>query len=84
MAHRFACIQLAGIEIRALEEGEEELGVPATHILGVRRILEALERVLADRVEHAEPAAAPLPHEILDDERLEHVEVGIADGLRGV
>ena len=47
-----------------------------------RELLEQLERVLADRVEHAQPAALPAADEVLDDERLERVEVGVADGLR--
>ena len=51
------------------------------HVSPVRRLVEPLERVLADRVEHAEAAAAPPPDEVLLDERLEDVELGVADRL---
>ncbi len=52
------------------------------HLLGLGRRVQPLERVLADRVEQAEAAAAPAADEALDDERLELVEVGIADCFR--
>ena len=56
--------------------------MPLSHVLPVRRLVEPLERVLADRVEHAEAAAAPAPNKALLDERLEDVELGVAHGLR--
>jgi hypothetical protein len=58
------------------------LGMPQSHVVRVRRLVEPLECLLADRVEHAEAAAAPPPHEALHDERLEDVELGVANGLR--
>ena len=53
--------------------------------MGVRgdgRFIQAFQRVLANGLEHAEAPAPPTPHEALDDERLQTVEVRIADGLR--
>ena len=58
--------------------------MPQSHVLPVRRLVEPLERILADRVEHAEAAAAPPPNQALLDERLEDVELGVAYGLRRV
>src|ERR1700694_1637825 len=54
-----ATFESAGIEIRAVGNREEELGVPATDILGLLRLVEPFERVLANRVEPTEAAAAP-------------------------
>ena len=39
------------------------------------------DRVLPDRVEHPQATAAPAADEVLDDERLESVEIGVADRL---
>jgi hypothetical protein len=65
--------EAVGAEIRAFGDCEEVFGMPQSHVLRVRRLIEPLERVLADRVEHAEAAAAPPPNQALLDERLEDV-----------
>src|SRR5262249_35259545 len=72
---------LAGVEIRALGDGEEELGVPPADLLGFRRFVEPFERILADRVEQGQTPFGPASHESLLDQRLERVEIGLADGL---
>ena len=51
------------------------------HVLGPWRLVESLERILADRVEQAEAPVGAAADEALLDERLERVEVGVADGL---
>ena len=56
----------------------------ATDLLRLRQLVEPLEGVLADRVEHAEAAAGPAPDEALDDERLQRVEVCATHGLRRI
>src|SRR6266508_1250631 len=60
--------ELAGVEVRTLGDGEEERGMTPMDLLRRGRLVEPLERVLADRVEHAEATAAPAPDEVLDDQ----------------
>jgi hypothetical protein len=67
--------------LRELRELEEELAVLAPQFVSLSGVLESLERELADRLQHPE-AAVPEPDEALVDERLEHVQIGAADGLR--
>ena len=55
--------------------------MPPCDRLGFVRLFELLARVLADRLEHPEAAARPAAQEALVDERLQLVEVGVADGL---
>ena len=74
--------ELARVQIRASATDEEVLGVPPIHLVGVGSCVEQLDRVLPDRVEHAQAAASPAADEVLDDERLEGVEIGLADCLR--
>ena len=51
-----------------LGETEEVLGVPAAHFLSAPAVLELLDGVLPDRLEHREPGAVAA-HEVLVDER---------------
>jgi hypothetical protein len=48
------------------------------------RSLELLRGELADRLEHAEPVRLPAADEALVGKRLELLEIGVADPLRGV
>src|SRR5678816_326957 len=68
---------------RTLGNTQEERRVTAMSILGERRFIQALQRVLANGLEHAEPPAAPTSYQAFDDERLETIEVSVADGFRG-
>jgi hypothetical protein len=76
--HRLPDIELGGVEIPrcapvgrhlwrhgTLSQAKEELSVPLMDNFRIRRLVEPLERVLADGVEHAEAAAAPPPDEVL-------------------
>ena len=75
--------QIPGAEVRALADREEELGVAQPGGLGLRRLVEPVDRVLANRV--SSMPSRPLPHRLtqaLDDQRLECVQVGTADRLR--
>ena len=42
-------------------DGQEELGVAPTDVVGLGRRVEPLERVVADRLEHAEAPGSPAP-----------------------
>jgi hypothetical protein len=72
--------RLAEMRLRILDESEEVLRVAAAQLLALGRVVEPLDRILANRLEHPE-AFAGSPHETLLDERLERVEVGIGDCL---
>ena len=52
-------------------------------LAGLLAVVKSLERELADRFEHPE-AVAGVAKEALVDERLEEVEVGVADVFGGV
>jgi hypothetical protein len=56
--------------------------VPPHHLVAVVRLLEPLGGVFADRFEHRE-ACSVAAEQVFLDKRLEAVEVGIADVLRG-
>jgi hypothetical protein len=75
---------LGEVRFASCKEGEEEVRVPPAQVLGLGGVVEALERVLADRVQHPQAPAAPAAEEALDEERLERVEVCAADCLRGL
>ena len=70
------------MRLRLLGEGQEVLGVAPPPCFGSGRLLEPLGCVLADRLEHPEPVALADANEALVDERLERVEVCVADLLR--
>jgi hypothetical protein len=60
--------------------GDEERCMTATSVAGPAAFGEALERVLADRLEHRE-AAVSLADEALVDERGERFQLTVADGF---
>ena len=60
---------------------EVVLGVRGFRVVGFTRRLQLLGRELANRLEQAEPAAAPAADEALGHERLERPEVGAGHGL---
>jgi hypothetical protein len=64
------------------EHGEMPRVTPA-NLVRLARSLQPLEGVLADRLEHPEPVLR-MAHEALVDERLERVEIGVDDLLRGL
>jgi hypothetical protein len=68
VTHRLPDIELGGVEICTLSQAKEELSVPLMDSFRIRRLVEPLERVLADGVEHAKAAAVPPPEEVLLDE----------------
>ena len=72
---------LAALELRTslFGEGEKEVSVPVPHAVAPGRVLEALERVLAESLQHPEPRSG-LSDKALGDEGLERVEVRVADG----
>ena len=51
------------------QDREEELGMPAAQALGLRRFVQSLECVLADRFEHAQASALPAADEALVEKR---------------
>jgi hypothetical protein len=57
------------------------LGMPSPGRFRLARCFEPLRRILPDRLEHPEPLAA-VPHQALFDERLQQVDVCVADGFR--
>jgi hypothetical protein len=57
------------------------LGVRASGRVGVRRLVQGHLRELADRVRHAHAPIAPAPHEALQHERLEQVEIASTHSL---
>ena len=72
----------AGIEVGSLGDRVEVLGMSPVQLVGIRSRVEPLHRVLPDRVEHPQAAAAPSTDKTLDDERLDGGELRVADGLR--
>src|SRR5205823_1671758 len=58
----------------SLGEGEEPLGMPAPQRIGLALLVETLERVAANRLEHPE-AFTRMTDEAFLDERFEHVEL---------
>jgi hypothetical protein len=70
------------LELRGCVFGEREEvpGVASALRLGVVGLLEALEGVLPDRLEHRK-VLIRAAHEVLVDERLQRVEAGAADRL---
>ena len=65
------------LRLGGLHERKEMIGVAASELIGLGPLYEAIERVLADRLQHPE-AVASVAKEALVDERLEDVEVGVA------
>jgi hypothetical protein len=59
------------------------LEMPQADRVALAALVQPLGRELADRLEHDEALPAA-PEEALVDERLEHVDLGVADGLRRV
>ena len=66
--------------LRQLCELEEELGVLAPQLVRLTRVLESLERELADRLQHPE-AGVREPDQAPVHQRLRYVQIGTADGL---
>lgn len=64
-------------------ERQEMVGVAVTQLLGLARLLEPFGRVFADCPQHPE-ALVGLAEEALVHERLERVEIGLANLLRGI
>ena len=60
--------ELPDVEVRALGDAEEVLGIPSMNVLRLRRLHEPFACVLPNRVEHPEAAGAPTADEALDDE----------------
>src|SRR5436190_5374921 len=60
--------------LRLLGERNKPLGMAALQVVGLAPLVETLEPVVADRLEHPE-ALARMPDEALLDERFEHVEI---------
>ena len=69
--------------LRLLRERQEVLSVAATQRSAFDRVLEPLERILADRLQHPE-AFLGVTEQALVDERLERVETGLRDVLSGL
>ena len=67
---------------RELPEREKVCAVPMPEFLGAAGFLKSLEPELADRLQHPE-ALLHVANEALVDERVQHVQVGAADGLGG-
>src|SRR3954470_7076809 len=68
-------------KVGLLRHRQEEAGVRVPQRVLLAGVTQALERELADRLEHPEPALFADADEALVDERLKAVEVGFADGL---
>src|SRR4029453_19499724 len=64
-----------------ISKREEVPGVPAPKLRLLARVLQPLGRELADRLEHPEPLALAHADEALVDERLQPVEIGVANRL---
>jgi hypothetical protein len=73
-----------GRQATRVRDFEVVAGVPLANLVRLSGLVEALERVLADRVEHAEPIGFPATKEALVEERLEPVQVGATDLLGSV
>ena len=71
---------LSMFNVRRVPERDDPFRVHATQFFGVGALVEALGRVLADRLEHR-VAAAVAADEALVDERVEEVGVGIRTSL---
>jgi hypothetical protein len=74
----------ARVRLGLLRQLEEVLGVAAAQLSGLARCVEPLVRILADRLQHPETLAVADADEALVDERLQHVQVGVAHGLGGL
>jgi hypothetical protein len=68
------------IRVSAVREVDEEPGVEPAHGFCLVRCLELLARELPDRLQHPE-APVRVTEEVLLEERLEGVKVGLADLL---
>ncbi len=68
------------LRLGPLRQGDEVLRVAAPELCRIREVVETLERVLANRLEHPEAAVPPTQQALLD-ERLQCVELRLADGL---
>jgi hypothetical protein len=68
-------------QVGRLRQAQEELGVSAAKILFLARFCEPLACELADRLEHPETACFSHAHEALVHQRLQLVDVGLADAL---
>src|SRR5919109_1791694 len=66
-----------------LGELGEVLGVATPHLVRLTRLLETLDGVLPDRLEHREALDLP-PNEALVEQRRENVDVGLAHRLGGL
>ena len=65
-----------------LGELGQPLGMPASQLVGAR-LLELLDREVANRLEHHE-AAVPAPQEIVVDQPAEALERHVADSFGGL
>src|SRR5581483_9304481 len=70
-------------QVRRLRECEEEGGLILADVLGLTRLLELLRRIVADRLQHPE-ATVRMADEALLDQRLQRVEIGSGNLLRGL
>jgi hypothetical protein len=57
------------------------LGVPPPQLPTLAGALELLGRELANRLQHPQPAGLPAPYEAVLDERLQRLEIRLADLL---
>ena len=81
MSYRFGPSSVRSVaHVGRLGDREDMLRLASPDRVRLAGRLEPLGRELADRLEHPEALVRP-PHEALLDERLEHVEVGVADRL---
>ena len=82
VAHGSRHVERVRVDVRVERDSQEELRMAVANVLRVRRFVEPLGAVLADRVQHSEAPALPAAEQALGEERLERVQVGPADRLR--
>src|SRR6266540_548065 len=58
---------LAEIRLRLLREGQEVLRVAAPQLLGLARMLEPLDRILPDRLQHPKPLLRVAEEALVDE-----------------
>jgi hypothetical protein len=71
-------------QVGRLRLSEEEVSMAPCDRRALSGRLESLDGELPDRLQHPEAAARSQPNEALVDERLQRVELGRGDRLRGL